>query len=57
LMSEHVMKAVLALATRVLVLHHGELLTDGPPDVVMRDPRVVEVYLGRTASRMIGGRS
>jgi branched-chain amino acid transport system ATP-binding protein len=57
LMIEHVMKAVLALATRVLVLHHGELLTDGPPDVVMRDPRVVEVYLGRTASRMIGGRS
>lgn len=55
LMIEHVMKAVLALATRVLVLHHGELLTDGSPDVVLRDPRVVEVYLGSTASSMIRG--
>jgi len=54
LMIEHVMKAVLALASRVLVLHHGELLTDGAPDVVLRDPRVVEVYLGSTAGRMIG---
>lgn len=54
LMIEHVMKAVLALASRVLVLHHGELLIDGAPDVVLRDPRVVEVYLGGTARRMIG---
>ena len=46
LMIEHVMKAVQALANRMLVLHHGELITEGPPAEVLRDKRVIEVYLG-----------
>ena len=43
---EHVMKAVLSLAERVVVLHFGRLLADGAPSVVMRDPAVVTAYLG-----------
>jgi len=46
LMIEHVMKAVQALANRMLVLHHGETIAEGPPAEVLRDKRVVEVYLG-----------
>ena len=43
---EHVMKAVQALASRMLVLHHGRTITEGRPADVLRDQRVVEVYLG-----------
>jgi len=46
LMIEHVMKAVQMLASRMLVLHHGEAIAVGPPIEVLRDKRVVEVYLG-----------
>lgn len=52
LMIEHVMKAVQALATRMLVLHHGEKLAVGAPGEVLRDERVVEVYLGESAARL-----
>jgi branched-chain amino acid transport system ATP-binding protein len=46
LMIEHVMKVVQALASRMLVLHHGETIAEGPPAEVLRNERVVEVYLG-----------
>ena len=44
---EHVMSAVIQLAERAIVLNFGKLLADGVPEVVMRDPRVVDAYLGR----------
>ena len=44
---EHVMSAVIQLAERVIVLNFGQVLADGEPEVVMRDPQVVEAYLGR----------
>jgi ABC-type branched-subunit amino acid transport system ATPase component len=44
---EHVMKAITALADRVLVLNFGRMLIEGTPEVVVRDPQVVEAYLGR----------
>jgi len=47
LLIEHVMKAVQALASRMLVLHHGEKIAEGAPTEVLRDERVVSVYLGR----------
>jgi ABC-type branched-subunit amino acid transport system ATPase component len=43
---EHVMKAVMSLAERVVVLDFGRCLVDGVPEVVMRDPAVVTAYLG-----------
>ena len=43
---EHVMKAVMSLAERVVVLNLGRVIVDGTPDVAMRDPEVVEAYLG-----------
>jgi len=43
---EHVMKAVMTLAERVLVLNFGRLIADGKPQVVMRQPDVVTAYLG-----------
>jgi branched-chain amino acid transport system ATP-binding protein len=46
---EHVMRAVMALAHRVLVLHHGAAIAEGAPAAVMREPAVVESYLGAEA--------
>jgi branched-chain amino acid transport system ATP-binding protein len=43
---EHVMKAVMSLAERILVLDFGELIADGLPQDVMRLPEVVTAYLG-----------
>ncbi|PWB61198.1 MAG: ABC transporter ATP-binding protein, partial [Bradyrhizobiaceae bacterium] len=49
LLIEHVMRAVMALAHRVLVLHHGATIALGTPDTVVREPAVVESYLGAEA--------
>jgi branched-chain amino acid transport system ATP-binding protein len=49
LLIEHVMRAVMALAGRVVVLHHGERICEGVPEEVVRDPAVLECYLGEEA--------
>ena len=49
LLIEHVMRAVMALASCVLVLHHGAAIAEGTPEAVVRDPAVVQSYLGAEA--------
>ncbi len=46
LLIEHVMRAVNSLASRVLVLHHGAAIAEGTPEAIVREPAVVESYLG-----------
>ena len=49
LLIEHVMRAVMALASRVLVLDHGVAIAEGAPEAIVRDPAVVQSYLGAEA--------
>ena len=49
LLIEHVMRAVMALASRVLVFHHGAPIAQGTPDAIVREPAVISSYLGAEA--------
>jgi branched-chain amino acid transport system ATP-binding protein len=44
---EHKMKLVMGISNRLIVLHHGELLAEGPPDEVRANQEVRRVYLGQ----------
>lgn len=44
---EHVMSAVMALADRIAVINYGQLLAEGDPQEVMRNPEVITAYLGK----------
>jgi branched-chain amino acid transport system permease protein len=46
LLVEHDIRLVMGLADRVVVMHHGEKIADGPTDLVRADARVVSAYLG-----------
>ena len=46
LMIEHKLKELMSIADRVIVMDHGEVLADGPPGEIVKNPKVVEAYLG-----------
>jgi branched-chain amino acid transport system ATP-binding protein len=50
LIIEHNMELVSKLCRRVLVMAGGRIMCEGAPDVVSRDPRVIEAFLGGIAA-------
>lgn len=44
---EHIVKAICGLSDRVVVLNMGEKIAEGPPDQIVHNPDVIDVYLGK----------
>ena len=47
---EHDMHVVFSLAERIVVMHEGRIIADGPPDSVRENPGVREAYLGESGA-------
>lgn len=47
------MRFLLALSSRVIIMHHGKVIFEGPPNAVAEDQTVVETYLGEGAQKRL----
>jgi len=45
---EHVMQVIMSISDRIVVLHYGQVLAEGKPNEVARNPEVIQAYLGMT---------
>ncbi len=52
---EHVMRVIVGICTRAVVLDFGQVLVEGEPEVVLRDERVVQAYLGERYAKRLKG--